>query len=151
MSFVSKKKWPFFHLLKKVSEVSRRAIFSFFSLLFMNQNTFCGLDLRNMLFITLCKARKPIQFPIIQPGISILVVYLPNSIVFTIRRYSFHLRSEELFYIGTFIDRVSSVKFTMYNPFNSQKSTLKRTCTKSHKTLVQFSYEVKWSNGRYTK
>ena len=46
-----------------------------------------------MLFITLCKTRKPIQFPIIQPGISILVVYLPNWIVFTIRRYSFHLRT----------------------------------------------------------
>ena len=151
MSFVSKKKWPFFHLLKKVSEGYRRVIFFF--LLLIDQNTFCGLDLRIMLFITLCKARKPIQFPIIQPGISILVVYLPNSIVFTIRRYSFHLRSEELFYIGIFIDRVSSVKFTMYNPFNSQKSTLKRTCTKSHKTLVQFSYEVKWSNGigRYTR
>ena len=41
----------------------------------------------------------------------------------------------------------------MYNPSNSQKSTLKSTCTKSHKTLVQFSYEVKWSNGigRYTR
>ena len=47
-----------------------------------------------MLFITLCKTRKPIQFPIIQLGISILVVYLPNWIVFTIRRYySFHLRT----------------------------------------------------------
>ena len=43
MSFVSKKKWPFFHLLKKVSEGSRRVIFFF--LLLINQNTFCGLDL----------------------------------------------------------------------------------------------------------
>ena len=41
MSFVSKKKWPFFHLLKKVSEGSRRVIF----FLLINQNTFCGLDL----------------------------------------------------------------------------------------------------------
>ena len=56
-----------------------------------------------MLFITLCKTRKPIQFPIIQPGISILVVYLPNWIVFIIRRYSFHFRTEELFYIGTYL------------------------------------------------
>ena len=98
MSFVSKKKWPFFHLLKKVSEGSRRVIF----FLLPTYKSEYFLWLRSiMLFITLCKTRKPIQFPIIQPGISILVVYLPNWIVFTIRRYSFHLRTKELFYIDT--------------------------------------------------
>ena len=152
MSFVSKKKWPFFHLLKKVSEGSRRVIF-FFLHTYKSEYFLCGLDL--LCYSLLCVRPENLSNFQLFSQVSLSSQYIYQIELFSSLEgipFIFVLRN---FFtqVHTFLHRVSCVKFTMSNPFNSQKSTLKRTCTKSHKTLVQFSYEVKWSNGigRYTR
>ena len=64
-------------------------------LLLRNQNTFCGLELLSY-SLHCVRPENLSNFPLFSQGISILVVYLPNWIVFTIGTHSFHLRTNIL-------------------------------------------------------